>query len=98
MRRRPPRSLGGNQVILPILGFTSSARRLTGVAYPSLATNSFSYNSLDTRVGKVASGGTKAFLRDGATVTDPVLSDSAATYTPGISVSRSGVLSYYGND
>jgi len=62
-----------------------------------LATNSFSYNGLDTRVGKVDSSGTKNYLREGAQVTDPLLSDSAATYIPGFSESRSGVSSYYEN-
>jgi len=50
------------------------------------------------KVSKVSSALTKNFVRDGASVTDPVLSDSAATYTPGISESRSGVSSFYGND
>jgi len=72
--------------------------RVTGITYPSLAANSFTYNGLDTRVGKTDSGGTKGFLRDGASVTDPVLSDGAATYTPGISESRSGVSTFYGQD
>ncbi len=27
--------------------------RVTGITYPSAATNSFTYNGLDTRVGKV---------------------------------------------
>jgi len=72
--------------------------RVTGITYPSLATNSFTYNGLDTRTSKTDSGGTKGFLRDGASVTDPVLSDGAATYTPGISESRSGVSTFYGQD
>jgi len=42
--------------------------------------------------------GPENFLKDGAGVTDPALSYSAANYTPGISESRSGVSSYYGND
>jgi len=72
--------------------------RVTGITYPSLATNSLTYNGLDTRTSKTDSGGTKGFLRDGASVTDPVLSDSSATYTPGISESRSGVSTFYGQD
>jgi len=72
--------------------------RVIGITYPLLATNSFTYNGLDTRTSKTDSGGTKGFLRDGASVTDPVLSDGAATYTPGISESRSGVSTFYGQD
>ena len=71
---------------------------IPGITFPSLATNPFTYNGLDTRVSKVDSGGTKGFLRDGASVTDPVLSDGAASYTPGISESRSGVSTFYGQD
>jgi YD repeat-containing protein len=59
--------------------------RVTGITYPSLATNSFTYNGLDTRVGKVDSSGTATYKRDGADVTDPVLSDGSALYTPGVS-------------
>src|SRR5690606_10322110 len=63
--------------------------RITGITYPNSATNSFTYNGLDTRVGKTDSGGTTTYRRDGAYVTDPVLSDGSKTYTPGIST-RSG--------
>src|SRR6185312_12771049 len=59
--------------------------RVTGITYPSTATNSFAYNALDTRVSKVDSGGTKTYRRDGADVTDPVISDGSRSYTPGVS-------------
>jgi len=59
--------------------------RVTGITYPSSATNSFTYNALDARSGKVDSAGTFTYKRDGAEVTDDVLSDGAAGYTPGIS-------------
>ncbi len=59
--------------------------RVTGITYPNSSTNSFTYNGLDTRVGKTDSAGTKTFRRDGAYVTDPVLSDGSTTFTPGVS-------------
>ncbi len=59
--------------------------RVTGITYPNSTTNSFTYNGLDTRVGKVDSTGTATYLRDGADVTDDVLSDGTISYTPGTS-------------
>ncbi len=72
--------------------------RVTGITYPSALTNSFTYNGLDTRVGKVDSAGTATYRRDGVGVTDPVLNDGSAAYTPGISQRRSGVTTYDLND
>ena len=72
--------------------------RITQITYPGGATNAFSYNGLDTRVGKVDSGGTKTYQRDGAEVTDDVLSDGASTYTPGISVRSSGATTFQHGD
>ncbi len=71
---------------------------LMGITHPSPATNSFTYNGLDTRVGKVDSGGTATYRRDGVGVTDSVLNDGSAAYTPGISQRRSGVTTYDLND
>ncbi len=68
--------------------------RLTGITYPGSTTNSFTYSGLDTRVGKMDSSGTATYKRDGADVTDPVLSDGVAAYTPGISEHRSGGTSF----
>lgn len=68
--------------------------RLTSVTKSGMTTNTFSYNGLDTRVGKVDSVGTMTYKRDGAYVTDPVLSDGAAKYTPGISERRSTTTKY----
>lgn len=68
--------------------------RLTTITYPSTATNTFTYNGLDTRVGKVDSGGTKTYKRDGVGVTSPVLADGAATYTPGLSERRSSTSTF----
>ncbi|MBI3722255.1 MAG: RHS repeat-associated core domain-containing protein, partial [Fimbriimonas ginsengisoli] len=72
--------------------------RITSITYPSTATNTFTYNGLDTRVGKVDSAGTKTYKRDGAGVTDAVLSDGAANYTPGVSERRSGASKFYHSD
>ncbi|MBL1153096.1 MAG: L,D-transpeptidase family protein [Armatimonadetes bacterium] len=72
--------------------------RITQITYPNQNTNSFAYNGLDTRVSKVDSTGTRTYLRDGAYVTDPVLSDGAALYTPGISERRSSVTKFFHPD
>jgi RHS repeat-associated protein len=72
--------------------------RVTQITYPNSSTNTFTYNGLDTRVGKVDSTGTKTYKRDGAYVTDPVLSDSVASYTPGISERRSSTTKFYHTD
>ncbi|WKZ80857.1 MAG: RHS repeat-associated core domain-containing protein [Fimbriimonadaceae bacterium] len=69
--------------------------RVTGITYPNQSTNSFTYNGLDTRVGMTDSGGSKTFLRDGVSVTSPVLSDGSATYTPAISERRSSTTTFY---
>ena len=68
--------------------------RISTITYPSTATNTFTYNGLDTRVGKVDSAGTSTYKRDGAGVTAPVLNDGAATYTPGISERRSSTTTF----
>jgi RHS repeat-associated protein len=68
--------------------------RISQITYPSTATNTFAYNGLDTRVSKVDSAGTSTFLRDGAYVTGPVLSDGLAGYTPGISERRGSTSTF----
>ncbi|BBO23688.1 conserved hypothetical protein [Candidatus Nitrosymbiomonas proteolyticus] len=72
--------------------------RITRITYPDQSTNTFSYNGQGTRVSKVDSTGTRTYLRDGAYVTDPVLTDGAATYTPWISERRSSVTKFYHPD
>jgi RHS repeat-associated protein len=67
--------------------------RLTSVTGPGI-TASYTYNGLDTRVGKTENGASQDYKRDGVDVTDAVLSDSSAFYTPGISEKRAGVTSY----
>jgi hypothetical protein len=54
----------------------------------------YTYNGFDTRVGKNAGGSVTAYHRDGAGVTAPLISDSGATYTPGISERRNGVSTF----
>lgn len=63
------------------------------IAGPGVS-NSFTYNGLDTRVGKVDSSGTSTYRRDGAGVTAPVLSDGSAVYTPGVSQRRAGATTF----
>ena len=50
----------------------------------------YTYNGFDTRVGK--NGVT--YHRDGTGVTAPLISDSGATYTPGVSERRNGVSTF----
>ena len=71
---------------------------ITQITYPNNSTNTFTYNALDTRVGKVDSGGTKTYKRDGAGVTDPVLSDGTSAYTPGVSFRNSGATTFQHGD
>jgi RHS repeat-associated protein len=67
--------------------------RLTSVSGPGI-TASYTYNGLNTRVGKTENGNTQVYKRDGVGVTDAVLSDSSAFYTPGVSEKRAGTTSY----
>jgi RHS repeat-associated protein len=67
--------------------------RLTSVTGAG-GNHSYTYNGLDTRMSKTANGMTTQFHRDGAYVTDPVIWDSGATYTPGISERRSNATRY----
>jgi RHS repeat-associated protein len=67
--------------------------RLTSVTGPGI-TASYTYNGLDTRVGKTENGASQVYKRNGVGVTDAVLSDSSAFYTPGVSERRAGTTSY----
>jgi RHS repeat-associated protein len=49
-------------------------------------------------VGKVDSAGTKTFKRDGADVTNSVLSDGTSVFTPGVSARTSGATSFLMGD
>ena len=72
--------------------------RITAIDYPGGGTNSFGYNGIDARTSKTDSTGSFSFRRDGATVTDEILSDGCAQYTPQVSDSRSGVSAFYHTD
>ncbi len=67
--------------------------RLTSVTGPGVSA-SYGYNGLDSRVTASDGQGSRSFRRDGAYVTDPVLGDGAANYTPGNSESRWGATQY----
>jgi RHS repeat-associated protein len=93
---------GRTTAITTAAGTTSLAydyeSRVTQITYPNQSTNTFTYNGLDTRVGKVDSGGTKTFKRDGVGVTAPVLSDGVSSFTPGISTRTSGASKFLHDD
>ncbi|MEQ1823454.1 MAG: RHS repeat-associated core domain-containing protein [Fimbriimonadaceae bacterium] len=68
--------------------------RIKQITKAGVTTNTFAYNGFDTRTTKTDSLGTNTYKRAGAGVTSPVLSDSNATYTPGISEKRGGTSRY----
>ena len=81
--------LNGNQTALNVYGgaygFTyDDEDRLTSLTLPGGGTNTFTYNGLGLRVGKVDSTGTYIYICDGTTPGSPVLSDAHAVYTPGL--------------
>ena len=67
--------------------------RLMTLVGPGVS-HSYTYNGFDTRVSKTANGSLTAYHRDGAGVTAPLVGDSGATYTPGISEKRNGVSTF----
>ncbi|MCU0315096.1 MAG: DUF6531 domain-containing protein [Fimbriimonadaceae bacterium] len=67
--------------------------RATSIVGPGVSQSNI-YNGLDTRVGSTTNAASRTFLRDGAYVTDPVLADGAATYTPGVSERRGAVTTF----
>jgi RHS repeat-associated protein len=67
--------------------------RVTAISGPGI-NETHAYNGLDTRVGTVQGGVSRTFVRDGSYVTDPVLRDGQATYTPGVSERRGGVSAW----
>ena len=76
--------------------------RLTGITYPSASTDTYAYNGNGMRTKKTDSGGTFNYICDGTTPGSDVLSDGAATYTPGISERRNvggtATSAFYHND
>ena len=61
---------------------------------PRLLLPTYSNHGLGTRVGKTENSVSNTFRRSGAYVTDPVLGDGTASYTPGISVRSGGNVRY----
>lgn len=68
--------------------------RVTSVTGPGVSQTNV-YNGLDTRVGSTTNSVARTYLRDGAYVTDPVLKDGAAVYTPGISERRGSTTQFW---
>jgi RHS repeat-associated protein len=68
--------------------------RATSISGPGISQTNV-YNGLDTRVSKVENSVSTTFVRDGAYVTDPVIRDTNAVYTPGISEIRGGSTRFY---
>jgi RHS repeat-associated protein len=97
-------SAGVKTYTYDLAGRTTSVK--VGMGAPSVLTyddedrlktfmgQTYTYNGFDTRVGKNAGGSVTAYHRDGAGVTAPLISDSGATYTPGISERRNGVSTF----
>jgi RHS repeat-associated protein len=67
--------------------------RLKTVVGPGV-NQSYNYNGVDTRVSKTAGGSVTAYHRDGVGVTAPLISDTGADYTPGVSERRGPVSTF----
>ncbi len=63
-----------------------------------MTTNTFAYNGFGARVSKTDSAGTTTYLRSGTSVVAPVVADSGAVYTPGISERRGSASRFYHGD
>ncbi|GIV03348.1 MAG: hypothetical protein KatS3mg015_2178 [Fimbriimonadales bacterium] len=63
-----------------------------------MTTNTFAYNGFGARVSKTDSAGTTTYLRSGTSVVAPVVADSQAVYTPGISERRGSASRFYHGD
>jgi len=95
--------LNGNCTAVTTGGATTALsydyeNRVTGITYPSTATNSFQYNGLGLRTRKVDSTGTVNYVCDGADAASPVLADTNATYTPGLSERRGTTSKFLHSD
>jgi RHS repeat-associated protein len=97
-------SAGVKTYTYDLAGRTTSVK--VGMGAPSVLTyddedrlktfmgQTYTYNGFDTRVAKNAGGSVTAYHRDGSGVTAPLISDSGATYTPGVSERRNGVSTF----
>jgi len=72
--------------------------RVTSIMRPGMTTNTFAYNGFGARVSKTDSAGTATYLRSGTSVVAPVIADSGATYTPGVSERRGTESRFYHGD
>ena len=59
--------------------------RVTSITYPGSSSDSYTYNGIGARVSASGTSGSRSYLRNGLSVTAPVLSDGTADYTPGVS-------------
>jgi len=70
--------------------------RITSINHAGGGTSTYTYNALDTRVGRVDKFGQNyTYKRDGAYVTDPVLNEGFYKFTPGVSVRSNDTSRYY---
>ncbi len=97
--------LNGNTTSVSINGGTyrdayDDEDRLISVTPPGYTSplDTYTYNGLGLRVGKVDSTGTYSYICDGTSPGSPVLSDSHAVYTPGLSENRGGTSAFYNFD
>ncbi len=72
--------------------------RVVSISRPGVATNTFAYNGFGARVSKTDSAGSTTYLRNGTSVVAPVIADSGATYTPGVSERRGTESRFYHGD
>ena len=95
--------LNGNRTSLSLGGVSytytyDDEDRLTKLTSTGGLSNTFSYNGLGLRVGKVDSTGSYVYTCDGTSPGSPVLSDIYAVYTPGQSEHRGSTSYFYAND
>jgi hypothetical protein len=69
--------------------------RLTQVQTGSTVTFTAGYNGLDTRYWKNEGAGYVSNVRAGAGVTDPMLREANAVYTPGVSERRGSTATFF---
>ncbi|MEI7986782.1 MAG: RHS repeat-associated core domain-containing protein, partial [Armatimonadota bacterium] len=67
--------------------------RLSSLSGPGIS-GSYSYNGLDARVSKIENSVSNTFVRDGIGVTAPVIRDTDAAYTSGVSERRGSVSTF----
>jgi RHS repeat-associated protein len=63
-----------------------------------MTTNTFAYNGFGARVSKSDSSGSNSYLRASSGLIGSIVSDSGATYTPGVSEKRGTTSTFYHAD